>query len=273
MQRLSEVVRPLMVSVICDSELSAIERGLEESRRWGAAAVELNLAQVHPNEFSDLKQIVRAHGGPIYTSCRQAKFMAVYGFDPSHLMQLRDEERVERQLTFLDVAVAIDMEFNTFAIEQEHMPGLPRETGQLGTSAETACRQRAIIDEVHRRGREVVLSCHTGVALNTAETVLLARAMIDRGADIVKLAHAHHEASYCAELWKTSLALEGELQRPFVLLSIGPGSSLFRRLAGHFSSSFVFVRPRCASYFFPSHPTLEEVRQLWELLPPSFAVG
>ncbi len=48
-------------------------------------------------------------------------------------------------------------------------------------------KQKELIDEIHRRGGEVLMSSHTMKSTTLEENMMIAKAHIDRGADIIKI--------------------------------------------------------------------------------------
>ncbi|MBQ8416482.1 MAG: type I 3-dehydroquinate dehydratase [Clostridia bacterium] len=58
---------------------------------------------------------------------------------------------------------------------------------QLATDPEAVKKQKALIDEIHRRGGEVLMSCHTNQSTTVEENLMIARAQAERGADVLKI--------------------------------------------------------------------------------------
>lgn len=269
MTNLTKIPPPFLVSVISDSDPACIDAEITQSNKDGAEAIELNLAQIAERDLPRLKALVVQSTVPVYTTCRRREFMGVYGYDISQIERLDDEQRLERQMGLLKVGAAIDFELDTFAESGARtLPYLPRAAQECTYSDRSVRRQKDIIEAVHALGREVIISCHTGMALSTSETVLLAQVMQERGADVVKIIHKHTDANYCAELWKSILALRSCLRCPFVLSTTGPGSAIMRRIGSHLGCSYTFVRPETARYFYSGHPKLSEMQQLYSLFPP-----
>ncbi len=240
MARLSEVARPFLISVVVEREPERIRAALESSRAGGAGAVELNLAQIAAGDLGAVREIAAACELPVYTACRSAGFMRVYGFD-SGLDALDDAARTERQLAMLGPCCAVDVEFE-------------------GSTA--------VIEHVHAMGFEAIVSRHAEGPLTAGETLVLARRMSECGADFVKIIQRHSAAVDRAELWRAAMFLREHLAVPFVLLSMGPGEMFVRWMACHLGSSYAFVRPPGATRYYAGHPPLDEMRALWSVLPP-----
>lgn len=58
---------------------------------------------------------------------------------------------------------------------------------ELAESNEAVQKQKLLIDEIHRRGGEVLMSSHTNKSTTIEENLMIAKAHIERGADIIKI--------------------------------------------------------------------------------------
>ena len=58
---------------------------------------------------------------------------------------------------------------------------------ELAESIEAIQKQKLLIDEIHRRGGEVLMSSHTNKSTSIEENLVIAKAHIERGADIIKI--------------------------------------------------------------------------------------
>ncbi len=58
---------------------------------------------------------------------------------------------------------------------------------ELSESEEAIKKQKALIDEIHRRGGEVLMSSHTFKSITVEENLMIAKAHIERGADVIKI--------------------------------------------------------------------------------------
>lgn len=58
---------------------------------------------------------------------------------------------------------------------------------QIAQDKEAIEKQKKFIDEIHRRGGEVIVSSHTEQELSVEENLALARAQINVGADVIKI--------------------------------------------------------------------------------------
>lgn len=61
---------------------------------------------------------------------------------------------------------------------------------QLSESEEAIKKQKELIEEIHRRGGEVLMSSHTFKSTTLDENLMIAKAHIKRGADIIKIVNS-----------------------------------------------------------------------------------
>src|SRR5262245_37513535 len=115
MVSLTKLPRPFVVGVVVERTSTAAARAAAAAFRTGADTVELNLASLRDDAGLDRTFFCRFRQ-PIYTSCRRAPFMAVYGTRFARLPVLADEERMQRQVDLLAHGSAgIDVEADTFS--------------------------------------------------------------------------------------------------------------------------------------------------------------
>ena len=243
MKLLSALPRPFLVAVICETEVEAVAALLDCAVREGADAVELNLAQLEESTLPALRSIVARSPIPVYTACREAGFMRVYGIEIP-LPVRTGIQRMEMQIDLLGASCGLDVELD---------PSAPPATVKW------------LIDKTHGRGCEAVISCHTGKALSAGQAMRLAAEMRDLGGDLIKIVQQHESEEHCPEVWSAAVEMRRTLERPFVLLSSGPGDTVLRWMACYLGSSYTFARPSGARYFFPGHPTILDMRRLYQL--------
>lgn len=132
-----------------------------------------------------------------------------------------DEELMQGLLDALEYgATLVDIMGDTFDPSPEEL-----------TTDETAIKkQMAFIDEVHKRGGEVLMSSHIKQFRNAERVLEVALAQQSRGADIVKIVTgAETEEEQLKNLEICNL-LKKELKVPFLFLSGGKYSYLHRTI-------------------------------------------
>lgn len=275
--RLTTLPRPFIVCVLTERSVAAAVATMRLAVPDGAHAFELNLPAVGDFAPGDLFTILRATDRPVYTSCRRAAFMAVYGMDPAALPAWSEEERMARQVAAVKAgAVALDMEMDTFD---------PRPAPTLGSDAAAAfaatdgppaefstdhaalARQAEVMAAVHAAGGEVILSCHTGRPQSQAQLVAICRAAVERGGDLVKV------VSPCAapaDLWAMQAAmvqLRSELPVPFILVGAGPWGQLSRHVGVHLGCGWALCQQTYTPGGFHGQPLVAHQREIMRLMP------
>jgi len=107
-----------------------------------------------------------------------------------------------------------------------------KQPDEMAVSEEAVLKQIHLIEELHQRGSEVLMSSHV-LKFTPAERVLeIALEQKRRGADIVKIVTAADDMEQQIENLKITNFLKKELGSPFLYLSIGE-NSIHRRIGMH----------------------------------------
>lgn len=277
MARLTRLPRPFIVAVITDREPAAAIAEMRAAALDGAHAFEINLPPLANATEDALRSVFCAVERPVYTSCRRADFMTVYGLPRDEMPDWDDETRINRQLDAIRLgARAIDMEMDTFD---------PRPAPPLGTSASIAAaseagepfeltdnppalaRQQEVIAQAHDLGAEVVLSCHTGRPQRTEGLVSIGTEAVNRGADLLKIVTPCRDTGDLLEVFKASAALSGEIPIPFTLIGAGPAGQLSRSIGVNFGSSWAIGQRQFTPGGFHPQPLVAHLRETMRLIP------
>jgi len=255
MVRLTKLSRPFVVAVAVERTVAAAARTVAASFRDGADAVELNLASL-PETDQPESSFFRKYRGPIYTSCRRAAFMQIYGAKFARLPAWSDEARMDLQLAALDCGSAgLDIEADTFAASLDEW------TCDRGAIR----RQRAVAAAARRRGAAVIFSWHPPRALAFAEALRAARALAARGADFVKIVERVRNEREALGAVAISLRLQEMLATPFIFLPLGPGAERFRPFMTAFGAAYLLARPPVGANRLPAQPLVAKARALVDL--------
>lgn len=148
-----------------------------------------------------------------------------------------EEERVGLMMDCFEAGAAgIDMQGYTFNRAADESPvahdsrysfteGDPFE---IVTDDATIAKQVAVIDEVHAKGGEVLLSTHTRVPMHTEQLIDLVRFLKPRNPDILKIVTRADTAEQMVESFESMVALKKELDIPVHLHCVGPMGKLTR---------------------------------------------
>jgi 3-dehydroquinate dehydratase len=255
MVKLTKLSRPFVVAVAVERTAAAAARAVAASFRDGADAVELNLSSL-PETEQPTSAFFRKHRGPIYTSCRRAAFMGVYGDRLARLPAWSDETRMDLQLAALGHGAAgLDIEADTFAPSPD----------EWTRDRRAIRRQRAVAAAARRRGAAVIFSWHPPRALTFAEALRAARALEARGADFIKIVERVRNEREALDAVAISLRLREKLATPFIFLPLGPGAARFRPFMSAFGAAYLLARPPVGANRLPAQPLVAKARALVDL--------
>ncbi len=114
-------------------------------------------------------------------------------------------------------------------------------------------KQKRLIDKIHAKGADVVMSSHMPACARTAEQVLEHLQEVEkRGADVVKIVTGVNTAEELAEAFRTTLLLKRELKKPFIHLCGGKFSRPHRFMGPALGVSILFA----VSRYNPRYPGL-----------------
>ncbi|NLB68867.1 MAG: type I 3-dehydroquinate dehydratase [Lentisphaerae bacterium] len=127
-------------------------------------------------------------------------------------------------------------------------------------------RQIELIEEIHARGAEVVISSHTSAARSCSEVVAQLQAFEERGADVVKIVTHVSTGDELAEAFKTTIKLKEVLEKPFIHLCSGPLSRPHRFVGPTLGTAISFgVVAYSAEYLYPQ-PTITALKNAFEAI-------
>ncbi len=89
-------------------------------------------------------------------------------------------------------------------------------------------RQRALIDRIHKMGKEVLMSSHTNCYLPAERVLAIAKEHESRGADMAKVVTRAETPEEEAEAFRTLALLKKEMKIPFLYLVSGECTSALR---------------------------------------------
>ena len=131
-----------------------------------------------------------------------------------------DEELAEGLITLAESGATLcDVMGDTFCRHPE----------ELTDDAEAIKKQMELIDKLHSKGAEVIMSSHIRKFTSAERVLEMAREQKRRGADIIKLVTGADDMQQQIENLRITDLLKRELGAPFLFLSVGE-CSLHRRL-------------------------------------------
>jgi hypothetical protein len=215
----------------------------------GAAAVYCNFLAL------DRKYLNREDLSKIFSSTTLPVLVMNYRRGDNRMPAITDEERAESFLLAVEAgASAVDVFGDIF--DPSPM--------QLSRKPGTVERQRRLIKDIHDRGGEVMLSCHTLVPMKTEEVLAQAREVIEtRRPDMIKIVPQAATEDDLLEALKTTSVLRRELTIPFLHVVMGKYTRIHRVTAPMFGSACCLCVPSYKKGANTEQPLLRATRQVW----------
>lgn len=136
---------------------------------------------------------------------------------------------------------------------------------QLTMDWEAIRKQRRLIDALHERGAEVVMSSHVFRFMPAERVLEMAREHQRRGADICKIVTGAANMTEQIENLRTIQLLKEQLGIPFLLLSVGE-CHLLRRVGAKLGNCMTLCVCEYDDFATKLQPLLSDMKNLRELL-------
>ncbi len=121
-------------------------------------------------------------------------------------------------------------------------------------------KQKRLIDKIHSKGADVVISSHMTCSRTTEEVVEHLRAVENRGPDVVKIVTVINTEAELAEAISTTMTLRHELKKPFIHLCNGKFGRPYRFICPALGVSIFFALPHHAENKGKTIPTIRELK-------------
>jgi len=215
MKKLSTLQAPAIAGCVREQTRAAAIAEIRNCYYDGADMIDLHISCLEDQSVETLAKIIKSTSLPILALNYNQSY-------DRKKLGLSEEERVESLLNALEAGAAgIDMQGYTF-----HAPSKSGFYGEniysftqnnpkeVVTDPEIIEKQCALIEQVHSKGAEVLLSCHPGVSMNCDQVVDLARFLEQRNPDIIKIVTEAHTPEDLDESIRTMTVLKRELKTP-----------------------------------------------------------
>ncbi len=234
---------PVLAGVVREQTAQECIAEIKNCMYDGAGMIDLHLSCLQERDNGSLKKIISSTKLPVLA----LNYNKTYDWQDA---SFTEEERVQSLLDAVDAgAVGIDMQGYTF-----HRPskdgycgdefcgnnlfsftkGNPKE---VVTDDVIIQKQCDLIEKVHQKGAEVLLSCHPGIAMDRFQIVDLALFLERRKPDVIKIVTPASNEEELLESIKTMLYLKKEVKTPISYHANGPMGGLSRvvnpALGGH----------------------------------------
>ncbi len=139
----------------------------------------------------------------------------------------------------------------------------PRE---ITRDPEAINKQKGLIDRIHAKGAEVVISSHMNEALSAEQVLGHLKEFELRRADAVKIVTVINTEEEFSEAVRATMLLQRELKTPFIHLCNGSFGRLQRFISPALGVSIVFAVHRYDSRYPMSQPTIQAMKTVFENL-------
>lgn len=230
--------RPTQTIMLRGSNPDALFKYLEEAQKCEADAYGFSISGLCP-EFKNsdfFSRLFKAlNGKPVYVTnysrCNTEK-------------QITDEQLKEQLLCALDCGASlIDVPGHMFSDAKE----------EISYDERAAEKQRSFIEEIHRRGGEVLMSSHIFRFVPQDEVMKIANAHRTRGADISKIVTMSDNEEESLENLRTTAELKLRLGIPSLFLSNGACCAKHRLLSPALGSCMCLCSPDTVPKNFQPH--------------------
>ena len=133
---------------------------------------------------------------------------------------------------------------------------------EISDGGEAVKRQKAVVDRVHDRGGEVILSAHVYKHLDSDAAVAVAERIQQRGDDFGKIVGVDETMAQALDTLEAHLRLNDAVDVPYTLMAIGAPSRIVRPIAPVFGSAWVFAQPELTPGEFTSWPLVDNPREI-----------
>lgn len=266
----TRIPQPFVCTIVSDPTPAEIARTLMLSDFDGSDAYEINLMCMDRKYWNptDLGGIFRATVKPV--------LVCHYRWDYERHIDMDEEARIGLLLDAVRWgASGIDLDADAFDPSPGPLEwtdearrytlsrkGAPRD---WTTDPKAVARQRAVIEEVHRLGGEVLMSAHTRVHLTVEQALSMAREMQARGADVAKVVSCDMSFEDLLDTMRATIELKKVMRIPFIMMSHGLHSKIGRTVCPMLGSMLTFcTQPISPAGAFPLQPPIRVQRAAWD---------
>lgn len=245
---------PIILGVLKERTTDATIEQIKRCEAAGATAFNLHLSllEEESRKPDSLKRIFEAASSPV---------MAVhYNRNPQGVTRKdTNEMRVNEMVRAVEYGAAgIDLQGHTFCSDTratqekfgdpEKHPFITARPKEVIMDPELIEKQREVVKKVHSLGGEVLMSCHTGVFLNTEQIVSLAKFIEEREPDFIKIVTPVDNKDGLLVALNSVKALKRELHTKFSYHCSGRVGRITRYIGPYFGSSQVFAMDHYNEY-------------------------
>ena len=261
-KRLNLTHPPLLAAAVRCADPAEAIAAIRSCALHGADMIDLHISCLNQTDDETLARVIGSSPRPVLAlNYNQTLDWRDAG--------LSEDERAESLLRAVDAGAAgIDMQGYTFDLPSkaafhgdDHFSftqGAPKE---VVTDEAIIEKQIALIERVHEKGAQVLLSCHTGCALSAEAVRDLALYLEKRGADVIKIVTT---AATRSDLFEAihAMPLLLELHTPVAYHANGAAGRLSRLINPLLGGAVAFCADHYDAYHTPEQLDLATARQI-----------
>ena len=163
-----------------------------------------------------------------------------------------DEQLAEELLAYADLGGTL------FDVMMDYFDPTP---GEVSKNPEAIRKQKELIETIHAKGKEVLMSAHVLKFIPAEEVLNIALEQQNRGADVVKIVTGADTEAQQIENLRIITLLKEKLNVPFLFLC-GGKTSVLRRVGIHFGCSMSLCVYEHDDFTTPSQPLLTHAKAI-----------
>lgn len=238
--------KPLLCAMIQCTTPEACIAKIRLSIVEGAEAIGIQLENLKTEDKSKekLTEIFKAcEGLPIY----------ITNYNHSENKGKTEDEIAEEMLVAVDAgATLIDVYGDMFEKSPQY---------QLSTDPAAVEKQKALIAKIHEKGGEVLISSHTFKDISADESVMIAKAHIERGADVIKIVNNAESKDRVCEHLTAIQRITAMTDKKLLLLVSGEGQ-LIRYIGPNFGVCMYLTVAYHGKIDTPQQPLLRRAKAI-----------
>ena len=255
MKKISELKAPALAGVVRERTVKAAIAEIKNCIYDGASMIDLHMSCLENTDVENLREIVNSSKLPILA----LNYNRTYDWQDTGFSE---EERAESFIKAADAGVAgIDMQGYTF-----HLPSIDNFCGEdkysftkgnpkeIVTDEAVISKQCELIEKIHSKDAEVLMSCHPGIPMNSQQVVELALFMEKRNPDVIKIVTIANNEDDLIESFKTMQLLKKEVKTKVTYHAGGKAGALSRIINPMLGGHMIFCVDR-----FSESSTLEQL--------------
>ena len=238
--------RPLLCAMINVTNPNDAIRKIKDSLAGGAEAIGIQLEKLkreYQNKATLCEIFAACEDRPIYVTSYRAAENAEFS----------DEQCAELLLLALDCGATLcDVMGDMFDRSPYY---------ELTKDPQATEKQRQLIHEIHRRGGKVLMSCHTHKDLSVEESLMIAKAQDDRGADVIKIVNKAETADSLPKHIEAVQTILKKTEKKLLYLLGGEGA-LLRYIGANFGVCMYLCVAYHEALDTKNQPLLEQVKAI-----------